>query len=119
MSYILSLLRDSEAHRNTLMKLLNTVFVLQEISVNQLKSVCESITSSNGLGFTNFNLPPEGRNHNKALNISMECKGTTLSCVLVDISSSLIVTPKISLMKIEYTRLELRPSDLVVKVFYG
>src|ERR1044072_9760443 len=68
---ILSLLRDSEVHRNALMKLLSTDFVPQEISVGQFENVCASISASNGLGFTDFDLPPEGQNHNKVLHIFM------------------------------------------------
>src|ERR1043165_9367560 len=61
---ILSLLRDLEAHKNSLMKLLSTAFVLQEISVCQFEDICANISASNGLGFIDFDLPPEGRNYN-------------------------------------------------------
>ena len=116
---ILSLLLYSEHHRNALLKLLNSAFVPHEISVNQFETVVANITAGNGLGFTDFDLPPEGRNHNNALHISMECKGTTLSRVLVDTGSSLNVIPKTALMKIDYSGLEIRPSDLVVRAFDG
>lgn len=99
---ILSLLLCSEAHKNALMKLLSSAFVPQNINVNQLEWVVASIPVDNGLDFTNSDLPLEGRNHNKALHISMECKGTTLSRVLVDNRSSLNVLPKSSPMKIDY-----------------
>lgn len=75
------------------MKLLSSSFVPQNITVNQLEGVVANISVDNGLGFTDFDLPPEGRNHNKALHISMEFKGTTLSRVLVDTRSSLNVLP--------------------------
>src|ERR1044072_8530376 len=116
---MLSLLIYSEAHRNALMKLLKNAFVPQEIIVGQFETVCASRSSGNGLGFTDFDLPPEGRNHNKALHISMECRGTTLSRVLVDIISSINMIPKPSLMKINYGGLKLRPNDLIVKDFDG
>lgn len=116
---ILSLLLCSETHRNALIKLLSTVYVPQEISVNQLEGVISSISAENGLGFTDVDLPHEGRSHNKALHISIECKGTTLSHVLVDTGSSLNVLPKISLMKIDYAGVKLRPNDLIVKSFDG
>src|ERR1044072_9959970 len=101
------------------MKLLSTAFVPQEISVGKFENVCASISANNGLGFTDCDLPPEGQSHNKALHISMECRGTTLSRVLVDTGSSLNVIPKSALMKIDYGSLELRPSDLIVKAFDG
>lgn len=116
---ILSLLLCSEAHRNALMKLLSSAFVPQNFIVNQLEGVVVSISAEIGLGFTDFDLPPEGRSHNKALHISMECKGTTLSCVLVNTGSSLNVLPNSALIKIEYAGVELRPSDLIVRDFNG
>lgn len=69
---ILSLLLCSETHRSALMKLLSTAYVPQEISVNQLESVISCISAENGLGFTDVDLPHEGRSHNKALHISIE-----------------------------------------------
>ena len=78
-----------------------------------------SISASNGLDFTDFDLPPEGRKHNKALHISMEIAKTTLSRVLVDTTSSINVLPKSTLLKLDYERISLRPSDLVVKAFDG
>lgn len=116
---ILSLLLCSETHRSALMKLLSTAYVPQEISVNQLEGVISSISAENGLGITNADLPREGKSHNKALHISIECKGTTLSHVLVDTGSSLNVLPQVALMKIDYAGVEIRPSDLIVKAFDG
>lgn len=100
---ILPWLLCSEAHNNAFMKLLSYAFVPQNITVNQLEMVVASISADNGLGFTDFGLPPEGRNHKKALHISMEYRGTTLFHVLVDTRSSLNVLHKFSLMKIDYS----------------
>lgn len=116
---IMSLLLCSEVHRNALMKLLNTAYVPHEISVNQFENVVANISAGNGLGFTDSDLPPEGKAHNKALHISIECKGTTLSRVLVDTGSSLNVLPKSALMRIDYAGVEIRPSELIVKAFDG
>src|ERR1043165_7248972 len=114
---ILALLRDSEPHRNALMNLLGTSFVRQEISIKQFEGIVNSFSASNGLGFTDSDLPPEGRNHNKALHISIEVSHTTLSRVLVDTGSSLNVLPKSALMKLDYDGVVIRPSDLIVKAF--
>ncbi|XP_050920255.1 uncharacterized protein LOC127137890 [Lathyrus oleraceus] len=91
----------------------------KDITVNQLEGVMASISADNGMGFTDFDLPHEGGNHNKAPHIFMECKGTTLSRALVDIRSSLNVLPKSAWMKIDYTSVKLRPSDLIVRAFDG
>ncbi|XP_058741044.1 uncharacterized protein LOC131613387 [Vicia villosa] len=116
---ILQLLLCSETHRNALLRLLSTAFVPPEISVNQLEGVVSNINAGNGLGFTDADLPSEGRNHNRALHISVECKGTMLSRVLVDNGSSLNVLPKSSLMRLDYSGVEIRPSELTVRAFDG
>ncbi|KAI5388283.1 hypothetical protein KIW84_074102 [Lathyrus oleraceus] len=97
---ILSLLLCSEAHREALLKVLNVAYVPQEISVNQLEGIVANVHASNGLGFTDSDLTPAGRNHNKALHISLECKDIVLSHVLVDTGSSLNVLPKRALSRI-------------------
>ncbi|XP_058746121.1 uncharacterized protein LOC131618991 [Vicia villosa] len=116
---ILQLLLCSETHRNALLRLLGTAFVPPEISVNQLEGVVSNINAGNGLGFTDADLPSEGRKHNRALHISVECKGTMLSRVLVDNGSSLNVLPKSSLMRLDYSGVEIRPSELTVRAFDG
>ncbi|XP_058746156.1 uncharacterized protein LOC131619029 [Vicia villosa] len=113
------LLLCSETHRNALLRLLSTAFVPPEISVNQLEGVVSNINAGNGLGFTDAYLLSEGRNHNRALHISVECKGTMLSRVLVDTGSSLNVLPKFSLMRLDYSGVEIRPSELTVRAFDG
>ncbi|XP_058765542.1 uncharacterized protein LOC131639041 [Vicia villosa] len=116
---ILQFLLCSETHRNALLRLLSTAFVPPEISVNQLEGAVSNINAGNGLGFTEADLPSEGRNHNRALHISVECKGTMLSRVLVDTGSSLDVLPKSSLMRLDYSGVEIRPSELTVRAFDG
>ncbi|XP_058782859.1 uncharacterized protein LOC131657480 [Vicia villosa] len=66
-----------------------------------------------------LNLPSEGRNHNRALHISVECKGAMLLRVLVDTGSSLNVLPKSSLMRLDYSGVEIRPNELTVRAFDG
>ncbi|XP_050915874.1 uncharacterized protein LOC127130967 [Lathyrus oleraceus] len=90
-----------------------------EISVNQLEGVIANVSTRHGVGFTDLDLTPEGRNHNKALHITMECKGAVLSHVLVDTGSSLNVLPKQILKKISIEGVVLTPSDLIVRAFDG
>lgn len=78
-----------------------------------------NITTSLSLGFSDEELLVEGRNHNKALYISIECVDTELSRVLVDTSSSLNVMPKSSLSKLTIEGLMMKPSELVVREFDG
>ena len=62
-------------------------------------------------------MTPVGRNHNKDLHVSVECKGTTLAHVLVDIGSSLNVLPKGALDRLDCEGLVLKPSDIIMRAF--
>ncbi|KAI5410123.1 hypothetical protein KIW84_055563 [Lathyrus oleraceus] len=77
------------------------------------------MTVDNGLGFSDADLTPAGKNHNKALHISIECKGITLSHVLIDNGSSLNVLPKVVLDKLDCKSIKLKPSDVVVRAYDG
>lgn len=115
---ILSLLLNSEAHRTALMKVLEQAHVGHDITVNQFDGIVNNITSCGNLSFTDEDLTPEGRDHNKALHISVKCANDSMSRVLVDTGSSLNVMPKITLNKLAYEGI-LQPSALVVKAFDG
>ena len=69
---ILSLLINSEAQLDSLMKVLSSAHITEEISLNQLDNVVANLTSGSYLGFNNNEFPPQGRAHNKALNITMQ-----------------------------------------------
>src|SRR4051812_20077758 len=116
---MLSVLKYLEAHAKTLMRFLKAAHVPQEISVDQFEKCVVSLTVNNGLGFSDADLTPTGKNHNKALHISIECNGTTLSHVLVDNGSSLNVLPKAVLEKLDFEEVVLQPSDVVVRAFDG
>ena len=78
-----------------------------------------SLTADNGLGFSDADLTPVERNYNKALHVPIECKGTTLAHVLVDIGSSLNVLPRGALDWLDCEGLVLKPSDIVVRALDG
>lgn len=82
------------------MKILGATHVTEDITVDQFDGVVANITTRSFLGFSDDELPIEGRAHNKALNISMKFLNTTMSRVLVDTGSSLNVMPKTTLAKL-------------------
>ncbi|XP_050909572.1 uncharacterized protein LOC127123393 [Lathyrus oleraceus] len=67
---ILSLLLNSQAHREALLKVLAQAHVTQSITVDQLDGVVANITACNTLSFSGEELPEDGQNHNRALHIS-------------------------------------------------
>ena len=88
---MLSLLLYSEAQAQDLVKCLKSSHLPQKTSNDQFENCVVILTVDNGLGFSDVDLTPAGRNHNKALHVSIESRGTTLAHVLVDMGSSLNV----------------------------
>ncbi|KAI5409890.1 hypothetical protein KIW84_055372 [Lathyrus oleraceus] len=114
---VLSLLMNSEAHREALQKVLEQAYVEHDVTVDQFDHIMANITSCNNLSFCNEKLPEEGRNHNLALHISMNYKDDALSNLLVDIGSSLNVLPKSTLSKLSYQGALMRYNGVIVKAF--
>ncbi|XP_058784702.1 uncharacterized protein LOC131659544 [Vicia villosa] len=110
---LLSLLVPSEKHRDALMKILNAAHVTKEITVNQFDGMVANLTAGACMGFSNHELPPQGKAHNKALHIYIQCGKARLSRVLIDTDLSLNVMPKATLDKIALEGLVVRPSRLV------
>ncbi|KAK2411686.1 hypothetical protein QL285_046942 [Trifolium repens] len=116
---ILSLLLNSDAHREALMKVLDQAFVDHDVTIDQFGGIVGNITTCNNLSFSDEELPEEGRNHNLALHISMNCQSDALSNVLVDTGSSLNVMPKATLARLSYQGTPMRYNGVVVKAFDG
>ena len=72
------------------------------MTIGQFDGNVSNITACNNLSFSNEELPEQGRNHNLALHISMNCQEDALSNVLVDNNSSLNVMPKSTPSKLSY-----------------
>ncbi|XP_058770183.1 uncharacterized protein LOC131643835 [Vicia villosa] len=116
---VLSLLACSPVHREALMKILDQAFVDHDVTTDQFGEIVGNITAYNNLSFSDEDLPREGRNHNLALHISMNCKSDALSNVLVDTGSSLNVMPKSTLSRLSYQGAPMRYSGVIVKAFDG
>ncbi|KAI5436220.1 hypothetical protein KIW84_022621 [Lathyrus oleraceus] len=90
-----------------------------DVKVDQFDHIVANITSSNNLSFCDEELHEEGRNHNLALHILMNCKDDALSNVLVDTGSSLNVLLNSTLSKLSYQGAPMRYSGVIVKAFDG
>ncbi|XP_050915683.1 uncharacterized protein LOC127130762 [Lathyrus oleraceus] len=117
--YIISLILNSQAHREALLKVLAQAHVTRDITFGQFNRVVTNITVCNTLSFSNEELPKEGQNHNCALHVSIKCQEDALARVLVDTESSLNVLAKRALAKLSYQGSEMKPNTLVVKAFDG
>ncbi|KAI5408702.1 hypothetical protein KIW84_054512 [Lathyrus oleraceus] len=116
---VLSLLINSEAHREALQRLLEQAYVEHDVTVDQFDHIVANITSYNNMSFCDEELPEEGRIHNLALHNSMNCKEDALSNVLFDTGSSLNVLPKSTMSRHSYHGAPMRYSGVIVKAFDG
>ncbi|RDY02549.1 hypothetical protein CR513_13978, partial [Mucuna pruriens] len=91
----LSLLINSEGHRNLLLKVLNDAHVAQDITPEKFGG----ITTSHHLSFSEDEVPTEGKNHNQPLHIVVKCGNYMIARVLIDNGSSLNIMPKTILDK--------------------
>ena len=67
---ILSLLMNSESHREALLKVLNQAYVSKDISVDKLDRLVNNINSDNYISFCDDEIPPGGRGSVKSLQIT-------------------------------------------------
>ncbi|XP_050909131.1 uncharacterized protein LOC127122899 [Lathyrus oleraceus] len=101
------------------LKIIKKTYVAEDISVIQFDDVVANLNASSCLMFTDDDLPPNGREHNMALHISIQCTDVTLARVLVDTGSLLNVLPKTTLAQLNIEGVQMRPSALIVKAFDG
>ncbi|KAI5431515.1 hypothetical protein KIW84_035629 [Lathyrus oleraceus] len=116
---VLSLLLNSEPHREALQKVLGVAYVDHDVTIEQFDNIVANITACNTLSFCDADLLEEGRDHKMALHISMNCKSDAMSNVLVDTGSSLNVLPKTTLSRLSYQGPPMRQNGVVVKAFDG
>ena len=116
---VLSLLMNSESDREALQKMLEQAYVEHDVTVDQFDYIVVNITSCNNLSFYDEELSEDGKNHNLALHISMNCKKDALSNVLVDTGSSANVLPKSTLSRLSYQGAPMRYNGVIVKAFDG
>jgi hypothetical protein len=59
--FVLSLLMNSEAHREALQKVFEQAYVDHDVTVGQFGGIVANITTCNNLSFSNEELPEEGK----------------------------------------------------------
>ena len=75
---------NSKPHRALLVKILNEAHVAQDIFVEGFGGIINNITANNYLTFANEEIPVEGRGHNRALHVSVECLDHIMAKVLIE-----------------------------------
>ncbi|XP_050896594.1 uncharacterized protein LOC127103370 [Lathyrus oleraceus] len=100
--YVLSLLKSLEAHKEVLHKVMEPAYMDHDVTIGQFGGIMANITACNNLSFSDEELLEQGRNHNLALHISMNCQEDAMSNVMVETGSSMNVLPKATISKLYY-----------------
>ncbi|KAK5804510.1 hypothetical protein PVK06_032159 [Gossypium arboreum] len=116
---ILSLLLNSEPHRNALLKVLNQAYVANNISVEKLDRWVNNLNADNFISFSDDEIPPNGRGSMKALHVTTRYKGYIIPNVFIDNGSALNVMPLATLSRIPIDLSYLRPCHSTVRAFDG
>ncbi|KAJ9182298.1 hypothetical protein P3X46_006306 [Hevea brasiliensis] len=94
---LLSLILSSEVHRQALQRILDQAFVNPDITPGQFEKIVEQIQASSFVAFSEEEIDPAGLGHNKALHVTVKCKGCIVAKVLIDNGSALNVLPSATL----------------------
>ncbi|XP_017635791.1 uncharacterized protein LOC108477815 [Gossypium arboreum] len=116
---VLALLLSSKVHRSALMKVLNEIYVPNDISVNKLDRLVNNISADNYIFFNDDEIPPGGMGSTKALHITTRCKGYMLPSVLIDNGSALNVLPLTTLNRLPIDSSHMKECQNIVKAFDG
>ncbi|KAK5785987.1 hypothetical protein PVK06_040611 [Gossypium arboreum] len=116
---VLSLLLNSEPHRNALLKVLNQAYVASNISVEKLDRWVNNLNTDNFISFSDDEIPLNSRVSVKALHITTSCKGYIIPNVLIDNGSAFNVMPVATLSRIPIDLSYLRPCYSKVRAFDG
>ncbi|XP_070004770.1 uncharacterized protein [Nicotiana sylvestris] len=102
-----------------LIKNLNEAYVPVETSVEQLERMAERFFAINQISFSKNDLPPEGAAHNKALHLTVKCKGYYVKRVMLDEGFGVDICPLSTLQHMEIDTERNRPNNVCVRAFDG
>ncbi|XP_019254168.1 PREDICTED: uncharacterized protein LOC109232928 [Nicotiana attenuata] len=116
---LLSLLMHSDEHCKALMKILNEAHISDRIKVNHLEKIANKIFEANRITYSDDELPMEGTEHNRALYLTLKCKYSIVSRVLVDKSYSANIFPLSTLQKLKIGTERIHMNSVCVRGFDG
>ncbi|KAI4372927.1 hypothetical protein MLD38_011107 [Melastoma candidum] len=116
---LLDLIHSSDKHREMLEKFLPEVHVPEQVEVNALDSYMNGMLANNAITFSEDDLPEQGSDHNSALFITLKCRDTTVSKVLIDGGSGVNIIPLAVAQNLGVNLEKLPPSSLTIRTFDG
>ena len=93
---------SSQSYRQGLMKALDDTYVPSRTSSDNVAAMIHQVIWAHRISFCDDELPVEGRSHNKALHVTVICRGKVINRVLVDDGSSLNICPLSTLKQLRF-----------------
>ncbi|XP_056163882.1 uncharacterized protein LOC130137143 [Syzygium oleosum] len=116
---LLDLFKSSEKHKDALLKVLNEVHVPKTIDEAQLEEFVGTILLKDQISFADEDFPVEGRNHNKALYISIKHHDMMVARTLIDNGFALNLCPLATLRLLKVDLGKMRTAKNPVRAFDG
>ena len=110
---------SSLSHRLALMKALDDTYVPSGTSSDNVSSMIHQVIRGHRISFCDNELPAEGRSHNKALHVTVICRGKVVNRVLVDDGSGLNICPLSTLKQLRFDLRKLEQNQVNVRMFYS
>ncbi|XP_069145569.1 uncharacterized protein [Solanum lycopersicum] len=114
-----AMLMSSWSHRQALMKALDDTYVLSGTSSDNVAAMIHKFIRGHRISFCNEELPAKGRAHNKALHITVICRGKIVNCVLIYDGSVLNICPLSTLKQLRFDLGKLEQNQVNVRVSDG
>ena len=111
------LLCTSRIHREMFAKTLNDAHVSSDTAPEMIALMIGQLLAPRAITFTDNELPPEGRDHGRSLNIALRYKDLCVPLVLIDNGSSLNVCPLKTAERLGINPSSFRPSTICVRAF--
>ncbi|KAI4387475.1 hypothetical protein MLD38_005303 [Melastoma candidum] len=100
-------------------KFLAEVHMPEQVEVNALDTYMNQILTNDAITFSEDDLPERGDDHNDALFITIKCRDTTISKVLIDGGSGVNIIPLVVAQKLGINTEKLPQSGLSIRAFDG
>ena len=110
---------SSWSHRHALIKALDDTYVPSGTSSDNVAAMIHQVIWGHRISFCDDELSAEGRAHNKALHITVICRGKIVNHVLVDDGSGLNICPLSTLKQLRFDLGKLEQNSVNVRAFDG
>ena len=116
---ILALLLSSDVHRKALLKVLKEMCVPTSATESAFEGMVSTALATNQISFTDYALPPKGREHTLPMHIIVRCEDMIVSRVLIDNGSTLNVCLMSTMEQLNVDTFLIHPTTMIIGAIDG